>query len=110
MKTFKLSISADIKAIVTDEWVSLIREVAQDPQRTSPFLTKAQAMHPTDDDEFILMVLTNGVRLNVRDNLLELFAASGLGCTISPVAAHNREIPAYAKPVLASEVQTSIPQ
>ena len=83
MKTFHLEVACDVKAVIPDDWVKLIRSEAQADDAT-PFLKEAQRMHPDDDDEFILMVLKKGVRTQVQDGLRDLFAASALGCTISP--------------------------
>ena len=112
MRAFKLELGIDMKAIVTDEWVALMRSTAADPERTTPFLKKATEAFPEDDEEFALMILKNGVRLHVRQSLQDLFLASGLGCTLSPARATviDRSPPAGVKPVLATQIEEVIPE
>lgn len=108
MRTFKLELSLDLKAVVPDSWVALMRkEVIENP---TPFLTNAQEMFPEDDEEFALHILKHGVRHSIRGNLQELFMASGLGCTLSPARATviDRSPPAGVEPVLASEVDSAL--
>lgn len=52
----------------------------------SPFLQAAQAQHPTNDDAFIGMVLSNGIRNNMRNQLKQLLYDARIGGTISPAA------------------------
>ena len=110
MRTFKLELAVDMKAVVPDSWVKLMREQATAPD-TTPFLKNAQEMFPEDDEEFALHILKHGVRRNIREALQELFIASGLGCTLSPARATviDRSPPANAEPVLATEVAETIP-
>lgn len=52
----------------------------------SPFLQAAQAQHPANDDAFIGMVLSNGIRNNMRNRLKQLLYDARIGGTISPAA------------------------
>jgi len=110
MRTYKLELGIDLKAVVPDHWVKNMREQVQ--MNPTPFLTNAQEMFPEDDEEFALHILKHGVRRNVRDNLQELFMASGLGCTLSPArdTVIDRSPPANAEPVLEDEVAQVIPE
>lgn len=110
MRTFKLELAIDMKAVVPDSWVKLMREQAA-AKDTTPFLKNAQEMFPEDDEGFALHILKHGVRRNIREALQELFIASGLGCTLSPARATviDRSPPANAEPVLATEVAETIP-
>ena len=110
MRTFKLELAIDMKAVVPDSWVKLMREQAT-AHDTTPFLKNAQEMFPEDDEEFALHILKHGVRHHIRAALQELFIASGLGCTLSPARATviDRSPPANAEPVLATEVAETIP-
>lgn len=112
MRTYKLELGLDMKAIVPDSWIKQMRDLAANPETTTKFLTAAQEQHPDDDEEFALMVLKKGVRWYVRDALQELFMASGLGCTLSPARATviDRSPPANAEPVLADQIAEVIPE
>lgn len=106
MKTFHLEVACDVRAVIPDDWVKLIRSEAHAEDAT-PFLKEAQRLHPDDDDEFILMVLKKGVRTQVQDSLRDLFAASALGCTISPPRTTYKfrsAPPLDAVPVLPTEL------
>lgn len=111
MRTFKLELALDMKAVVPDSWVKLMREHAA-AKYTTPFLKNAQDMFPEDDEEFALHILKHGVRRNIREALQELFMASGLGCTLSPARATviDRSPPANAEPVLADQIAEVIPE
>lgn len=112
MRTFKLELGLDMKAVVPDGWVKLMRETAINPETTTPFMQNAQELFPDDDDEFALHILKHGVRRHIRDALQELFMASGLGCTLSPARAKviDRSPPQDAEPILASQIGEVIPQ
>lgn len=110
MRTFKLNLALDMKAVVPEQFVKDMRKQAQDPE-SSPFLKNAQEMFPNDDDEFILHILKHGVRRHTREALADLFAGSGLGCTLSPATARviDRSPPAEdVKPVLATEIDQAL--
>ena len=111
MRTFKLELGLDMKAVVPDAWVKQIREIAADPEQATPFLKNAQEMFPEDDEELALHILKHGVRRHVRDSLQELFIASGLGCTLSPARATviDRSPPANVEPVLTDQIAEVIP-
>lgn len=85
MRTFQGKVSMDFKTIVPEQFLTTLREQAQAEDAT-PFLKMAQARHPENDDEFIALCLSNGIRSNVRTELLNLYASSGLGGTASPPA------------------------
>lgn len=70
---------SDPEAPVTTER-RLVRKAA------SPFLQAAQAQHPTNDDAFISMILSNGIRNNIRGQLVSLLYQSQIGGTVSPAA------------------------
>lgn len=83
MRTFKMALELDFKVVVPDVFCTDMRREAQGEDATE-FLLTAQRMHPTDDEAFLLHILKHGVRRHVRSGLAELFAASGLGCTLAP--------------------------
>lgn len=84
MRTFHMTAGLDFKAVIPDSFVKFMREQAQDTANRTEFLKHAQETYPEDDEEFILCVLKNGVRLGLRDSLRSQFAQSGLGLTLSP--------------------------
>lgn len=104
MRTFKLELGIDLKAVVPDSWVLHWRGEAQKPDATE-FLRHANQDNP-DDEDFALYLLKHGVRRHVRAALQDLFLESGLGCTLSPARAKviDRSPPVGVEPVLASEV------
>lgn len=112
MRTFKLELGLDMKAVVPDAWIEHMRGIAADPEQATKFLQNAQEMFPEDDEEFALHILKHGVRRHVRDSLQELFIASGLGCTLSPARATviDRSPPANVEPVLADQIAEAIPE
>lgn len=112
MKTFKLEIALDIKAVVPDSFIMQMRGDARDPITTTPFLQRAQEMFPNaaQDEDFILHILKHGVRHHARASLAQLFEASGLGCTLSPARAVviDRSPPPEEAAVLASEIDAAL--
>lgn len=110
MRTFKLELALDLKAVIPDSWVKLMRDTAADPEQTTDFLRHASELYPDDDEEFALHILKHGVRRHIRIALQELFMASGLGCTLSPARATviDRSPPANVEPVLATEIEAAL--
>lgn len=112
MRTFKLEIALDIKAVVPDSFVARMRSEAVDAELSTPFLRNAQEMFPlpTQDEDFILHVLKHGVRWHTRLSLAQLFESSGLGCTLSPARATviDRSPPPDAAAVLASDIDAAL--
>lgn len=111
MKTFKLEIALDIKAVVPDGFVEKMRAEARDPEVSTEFLRRTDEMFPlpTQDEEFILHILKHGVRHHARASLAQLFEASGLGCTLSPARAVVIDrSPPTGEPVLASEIDSAL--
>lgn len=81
--TFKGQGSLDFKVVVNRKWLEFWRNDAQ-REHASPFMKQAQAAHPTNDDAFIEALLKNGIRVCLRENLVELFKMTGLGGTVAP--------------------------
>lgn len=82
MKTFKAKLSLDVKIVVPDQFITQMRK--DGASGLAVFIGKMHEAHPTNDEAFIEAVLSNGLRTSVKANLLELFANSGLGGTVSP--------------------------
>lgn len=104
MRTFKFTLGLDFKAVVPEQFVKDMREIAQNPQLTSPFLRKLQDEHPDDDEAFILAVLKNGIRKHVRADLIQHLAKSGIGGSFAPASLEPIDISQEfsAVPVLAA--------
>lgn len=84
MRTFQGSASLSFKIVVPDSFLVSLREQAQAEDAT-PFLKAAQAQHPTNEDEFLAMILSNGTRIGVREQMVAQMTEAGLGGTVSPV-------------------------
>lgn len=84
MRTFQGTASLSMKFVVPEQFLALLRKQAQYDEPT-PFLKQAQATHPTNDDAFLAMVLSNGTRIALRDVMLTQMSNSGLGGSVSPV-------------------------
>lgn len=105
MKTFNMTLGLDFKVVVPEQFIKDMREQARS-EESSDFLQVAQEQFPEDDEQFILMVLKNGVRKHTRQLLVDLFEGSGIGCTLSParLAVIDRSPPAGVEPVLPAEI------
>lgn len=110
MKTFKLTLSIDLKAIVPEQFEQAMREVAE-ADDASEFLKNTLTQFEDDADGFILHVLKHGLRRCVRENVQALFEQSGIGGTLSPVTANviDRSPPTNTEPALATEIAQAIP-
>lgn len=108
MRTFKLTLSLDMKAVVPEQFTQSLREQAVAEDATD-FLANAQKLFPDDDEGFTLHILKHGLRNNVRSEIAKLFERSGLGCTLSPVTAqvHDRTPPSVPA-VLATEIDSAL--
>ncbi len=82
MKTFKGTITSDFKIVVPDQFIANMRNDAK--KEDAVFLKVADTSHPVNDEAFIEMILKNGMRQHLKATLLELYANSGLGGTVSP--------------------------
>lgn len=92
MQTFKGTLKSDLRVVVPQQFLEAMREAAQDSDAT-PFLKQVQANHPVNDDAFIQAILKNGLRKNIRDRIIELFAEAHLGGTVSPATIDLVEVP-----------------
>lgn len=109
MRTYELTASMALTAAVPDEFIKNMREASIAPD-ASAFLKAAEEAHPQDDDEFILMILRNGLKRHIRDSVIELLKGSGIGGTFSPVLLKRGiEEQPHVKAALASEVAVAIP-
>lgn len=109
MRTFNMEAALEFKLTVPDEFVKNMREAATSDD-ASAFLKSAQSMHPEDDDAFILMVLSNGIKRHLRSSIINLTQGSGIGGTFAPVTLRDRTPPQHILPVLTGELNEVIPQ
>ena len=97
MKTFKLNIGIDIKAVVPDQVIQQWRDDAKSEDAT-PFLRATQEQFSDDDDGFALHILKHGCRRMVRQSLRTLLEGSGIGGTLSPASAEIIDTSASINP------------
>lgn len=105
MRTFKLTLGIDVKAVVPQHVTDAWRADAQSEEAT-PFLKNVQALYPDDDEAFTLHILKHGTRATVRASLKSLYEGTGIGGTLSPVSAGVIDLD--ATPVLASEIEAAL--
>lgn len=83
MRTYKGSVRFDVKIVAPDAFLADMRKWAQE-EGASEFITLTNAKYPDNDDAFLMAVFKNGLRVAARANMLDLFAKTGLGGTVSP--------------------------
>ena len=105
MRTFKIELALDTKVVVPENFTQNMRAQAIAPDATD-FLKKANEKFKDDDEGFTLHIVKHGMRRETRAALANLFASSGLGCTLSPARANviDRSPSTNVAPVLAGEV------
>lgn len=91
MKTFKITLGIDVKAVVPGHVTEAWRTDATSEEAT-PFLKNAQAMFPEDDEGFTMHILKHGCRSMVRQSLRTLLEGTGIGGTLSPASADTIDI------------------
>jgi len=77
MQTFKLSCAFDVKAVITQEFLTESRFEAQ-AEGATEFLKECQARFPEDDDQFMLAIVCNAIRTRTRHDTLNFMLASGV--------------------------------
>lgn len=112
MRTFKLCLAIDLKAVVPDSVTAAWRADATGDEAT-PFLKNAQAMFPDDDEGFTLHILKHGTRACTRSSLRQLLESTGIGGTLSPVKAEVLDVSdtlsdVDVQPVLASQIDQAL--
>lgn len=110
MRSYDLTLSLDMRAIVPEQFTQEYRKQAQ-AEDASPFLKQAQEQFPDDDEGFTLAVLKNGMRIGVRAAVIDLFESSGIGCHLAPahLKQRDRTPPENAAPVTPEVVAQQIP-
>jgi hypothetical protein len=84
MQTFQVSLKIDVRTVVPEQFLQESRREAQ-AEDASAFLKRVQELYPDNDDQFMLAIVKNAVRAQVRHNLIEFLQRSGVGGTVSPV-------------------------
>lgn len=112
MRTFKLTLGMDFKAVVPNSVTAAWRADAESAEAT-PFLKTANDMFKDDDEGFTLHILKHGCRNMVRQSLVQLLESTGIGGTIAPASIKPVDIsedmlPELAQPVLASEIEDAL--
>ncbi|QQO90773.1 hypothetical protein [Pseudomonas phage Bertil] len=91
MQTFKLSLAVAMTVVVPKEFLAEARKEAQ-AEDASLFLKTMQDKYPEDDDQFMLAVVKNAFRSNIRRDQLNFMMRSGIGGAVSPVQIISEEI------------------
>lgn len=112
MRTFKLTLGMDFKAVVPNSVTAAWRADALSDEAT-PFLYAANERFKDDDEGFTLHILKHGCRSMVRQSLVQLLESTGIGGTIAPASIKPVDIsedmlPELAQPVLASEIEAAL--
>lgn len=84
MQTFKLDLGIEFRVVVPAGFLAEARKEAQAPEATE-FLRQLQAAHVDDDDGFMLGLIKNATRTEVRRNLVGFLEQAGLGASVAPV-------------------------
>ena len=104
MQTFKVDLSIAIKAVIPAEFLAESRKEAQ-AETATPFLKHVQEEFPEDDDSFMLAILCNALRTNVRAQAIHFLTSSSVGGTVSPVQILTREV---CRSVIVGEREPSV--
>lgn len=84
MQTFGLTLQINLTAVIAQQFLDEARKEAQSPGATL-FLKTMQEKFPEDDDQFMLAILKNAMRTNLRLSTLNFMSRSGVGGAVSPV-------------------------
>lgn len=102
MQHFDLSAHFDMRVAVPEQFLKDMRAAAT-AEDASEFLKVVQAA-AEDDDEFVLMILRNGLKQCIRQKVLELMHTSGIGGSFQPVRVQHHS-PLVTDAELIQEVQ-----
>ena len=91
MQSYAITLQLALKAVIHENFLKEAREEAQKPD-ASLFLRTMQEKFPEDDDQFMLAVLKNAMRTNLRLSTLDFMARSGVGGSVSPVQIMSESI------------------
>lgn len=90
MKTFHGKVSMTFKVVVPDTFIKDMREASTFDD--AKFLKRAAELHPVNDEAFIQMILSNGIRIASRQGLLALLS-EGVGGTVAPASIELLGVP-----------------
>jgi hypothetical protein len=105
MQTFGLTLQFSLSAVITKDFLAESRKEAQAENATT-FLKAIQNMYPEDDDQFMLAIVKNAMRTNVRHSTLQFMLRSGVGGNVSPVQIVSEEIAQKASDIVGFAEQT----
>lgn len=113
MRTFKFDFSLEVKAVVPESFLAGQLDAARDEDATkfqqqliakydaAVYGCKGDPEGVSDaGDEFLLELLSNGLRMGLRGHALAMLESSGLGGTVAPVQVLERTA---VKPELIEE-------
>lgn len=108
MRTVVLELSMNHVAITfPDEVVQGFRNEAQ--HNPTPFLKSAHELHPEDDEAFMTLILSNGVRAKVSEAIQQLCAESKFGLRLSPAKVNRTVADVQKQAARESERTQNVP-
>lgn len=114
MQTFKFEIGLEFSVVVPEQFLQEVRSAVdgtlKDPSTgevipPSPFLLKQQGK---SDDDMMLAVLGNGIRLQMREALVRTLMQAGCGVRCAPVRLVRREPLVFATPPKAEQIKVEV--
>lgn len=109
MRSFNLTIGTTATISVPNQFLADMRIDAMQEDAT-PFLAKMHELYPEDDDAFLLAILTNGVRIGIREELTRITQAAGMGLRLAPaqvLGTSRKPPPEDAQPLLLEVKKTA---
>lgn len=109
MRSFDLTIGTTATIAVPDQFLADMRIDAKSEDASS-FLKAMQELHPEDDDAFLLAILTNGIRIGIREELTRITQTAGMSLRLAPaqVLGNSRKPPPEdAQPLLLELKQSN---
>ena len=109
MQTFKFQVELEFSVVVPQQFLNEVRAAVDGtledadgiPIPPSPFLEQQKGK---SDDDMMIAVLSNGIRLQLREALVNLMLQSGCGVRCAPVRLLRREPLVFATPPKAEQI------
>lgn len=105
MQTFGLTLQIGCTAVITQNFLDEARKEAM-AEDASKFLKTIQEKFKDDDDQFMLAIVKNAFRTQLRHGLLNFMGNSGVGGSVSPVQIVAESITQKASDVASFADQT----
>lgn len=108
MRSFNLTIGTTATIAVPEQFLADMRIDAMSENAT-PFL-KAIHEQNEDDDDFLLAILTNGIRIGIREELTRITQTAGMSLRLAPaqvLGTSRKPPPEDAQPLLLEVKKTA---